>query len=38
MHPGAVRLMIEETRHPMGQIARESGFDDLQRMRDALMR
>ncbi|KIV62919.1 GlxA family transcriptional regulator [Agrobacterium pusense] len=34
----AARLMIEETRHPMDQIARESGFVDLRRMRDAFMR
>ncbi|NKJ40199.1 GlxA family transcriptional regulator [Rhizobium sp. SG570] len=34
----AARLMIEETRHPMEKIARESGFVDLRRMRDAFMR
>lgn len=34
----AARLMIEETRHPMDQIARESGFVDLRRMREAFMR
>lgn len=34
----AARLMLEETRHPMDQIARESGFVDLRRMRDAFMR
>ncbi|MDS7594292.1 GlxA family transcriptional regulator [Agrobacterium tumefaciens] len=34
----AARLMIEETRHPMDHIARESGFVDLRRMRDAFMR
>jgi len=34
----AARLMVEETRHSMDQIARESGFVDLRRMRDAFMR
>jgi len=34
----AARLMIEETRHPMDQIARESGFVDIRRMREAFMR
>ncbi|WP_313618521.1 GlxA family transcriptional regulator [Agrobacterium sp.] len=34
----AARLMIEETRHPMDQIARECGFVDLRRMREAFMR
>ena len=34
----AARLMIEETRHSLEQIARESGFVDLRRMRDAFMR
>ncbi|ARR53432.1 AraC family transcriptional regulator [Rhizorhabdus wittichii DC-6] len=34
----AARLMIEDTRHPMDQIARESGFVDLRRMREAFMR
>ncbi|NMN04609.1 GlxA family transcriptional regulator [Novosphingobium sp. SG919] len=34
----AARLMIEETRHPMDQIAQESGFVDLRRMREAFMR
>lgn len=34
----AARLMIEETRHPMDRIARESGFVDLRRMREAFMR
>ena len=34
----AARLMLEETRHPMDQIARESGFVDLRRMREAFMR
>ena len=34
----AARLMIEETRHPMDQIALESGFVDIRRMREAFMR
>lgn len=34
----AARLMIEETRHPMDQIAREAGFVDIRRMREAFMR
>ncbi len=34
----AARLMLEETRHPMDQIAREIGFVDLRRMREAFMR
>lgn len=34
----AARLMIEETRHPLDQIARESGFIDIRRMREAFMR
>ena len=34
----AARLMIEETRHPMDQIARETGFVDIRRMREAFMR
>lgn len=34
----AARLMIEETRHPMDQIAREAGFVDVRRMREAFMR
>lgn len=34
----AARLMIEETRHSMDQIAREAGFVDIRRMRDAFMR
>ena len=34
----AARLMIEKTRHPMDQIARESGFVDIRRMREAFMR
>lgn len=34
----AARLMLEETRHPMDQIARESGFVDMRRMREAFMR
>lgn len=34
----AARLMIEETRHPMDQIALESGFIDIRRMREAFMR
>lgn len=29
------RLMLEEPRHPMDQIARESGFVDMRRMREA---
>ncbi len=32
------RLLLEETRHPMEQIARESGFVDLRRMREAFIR
>lgn len=34
----AARLMIEETRHPMDQIAREAGFVDIRRMREAFTR
>ncbi|SFB63745.1 Transcriptional regulator GlxA family, contains an amidase domain and an AraC-type DNA-binding HTH domain [Rhizobium sp. NFR07] len=34
----AARLMIEETRHPMDQVARETGFVDLRRMREAFLR
>lgn len=34
----AARLMIEETRHPMDQVARECGFVDIRRMREAFMR
>lgn len=34
----AARLMLEETRHPMEQVARESGFVDMRRMREAFMR
>ncbi|WP_261370896.1 GlxA family transcriptional regulator [Sphingobium sp. B2] len=34
----AARLMLEETRHPLDQIARESGFVDMRRMREAFMR
>lgn len=34
----AARRMLEETRHPMEQIARESGFVDMRRMREAFMR
>ena len=34
----AARLMIEDTRHPMDQIAREAGFVDIRRMREAFMR
>ncbi len=34
----SARLMIEDTRHPMDRIARESGFVDLRRMREAFMR
>ncbi|KHS41996.1 MULTISPECIES: helix-turn-helix domain-containing protein [Novosphingobium] len=34
----AARLMIEETRHPMDQIALESGFIDIRRMREAFVR
>ena len=34
----AARLMLEETRHPMDQIARESGFVDMRRMRESFMR
>lgn len=34
----AARLMIEDTRHPMDRIARESGFVDLRRMREAFLR
>lgn len=34
----AARLMIEETRYSMDQIAREAGFVDIRRMRDAFMR
>ncbi|GLQ66443.1 hypothetical protein [Gluconobacter kondonii] len=30
--------MIEKTRHPMDPIARESGFVDIRRMREAFMR
>ena len=38
MRLGAARLMLEETRHPLDQIARESGFVDMRRMREAFMR
>ncbi|MDF8331718.1 GlxA family transcriptional regulator [Novosphingobium cyanobacteriorum] len=34
----AARLMIEETRHGLDQVARETGFVDLRRMREAFMR
>lgn len=34
----AARLLIEETRHPIDQIAREAGFVDIRRMREAFMR
>lgn len=34
----AARLMIEGTRHSMEHVARESGFADLRRMREAFMR
>lgn len=34
----AVRLMIEEARHPVGVIARETGFSDPERMRRAFLR
>ncbi len=34
----AARLMIEEARHPMDQISRETGFVDIRRMREAFMR
>lgn len=34
----AARLMIEATRHPMDQIALESGFIDIRRMREAFVR
>lgn len=34
----AARLMIEETRHPMDQVARECGFVDIRRMREAFIR
>jgi len=34
----SARLMIEETRHAMDKIARETGFVDVRRMRDAFMR
>jgi transcriptional regulator GlxA family with amidase domain len=33
----AVRLMIEEARHPVGVIARETGFSDPERMRRAFL-
>jgi transcriptional regulator GlxA family with amidase domain len=34
----AARLMIEETRHSMDRVARETGFVDLRRMREAFLR
>ncbi len=34
----AARLMIEQTRHPMEIIARESGFRDRRHMREAFLR
>lgn len=34
----AARLMLEETRHAMDRIARESGLIDLRRMREVFMR
>lgn len=38
IRPEAARPMLEETPHPMEQVARESGFSDLGRMREAFMR
>lgn len=32
----AARPVLEETPHPMEQVARESGFSDLDRMRESL--
>jgi len=34
----AARLMIETTRHPIEVIARETGFGDRERMRQAFLR
>lgn len=34
----AARLMLEETRHPVDHVARETGFVDLRRMREAFLR
>lgn len=34
----AASLMIEETHHPMDQIARKVGFVDIRRMREAFRR
>ncbi|MBP0495098.1 GlxA family transcriptional regulator [Pararoseomonas indoligenes] len=34
----AARLMLERTRHPVEVVARESGFDDPERMRRAFLR
>lgn len=34
----AARLMIEDTRHPMDRVARDCGFVDLRRMREAFLR
>jgi transcriptional regulator GlxA family with amidase domain len=34
----AARLMMEQTRHPMDVVARETGFADRRRMREAFLR
>jgi transcriptional regulator GlxA family with amidase domain len=34
----AARLMMEQTRHPIDVVARETGFADRRRMRDAFLR
>jgi transcriptional regulator GlxA family with amidase domain len=34
----SARLMIEQTRHPIGVVARETGFKDRRRMREAFLR
>jgi transcriptional regulator GlxA family with amidase domain len=34
----AARLMMEQTRHPIDVVARETGFADRRRMREAFLR
>src|SRR6201996_3419244 len=34
----AARLMMEQTRHPIDVVARETGFADMRRMREAFLR
>ncbi|GAB3625827.1 hypothetical protein GCM10027419_06730 [Pandoraea terrae] len=35
---GAARLMIEQSRHPLDVIARETGFRDRRHLREAFVR